>query len=68
MYLIVYDRLFVLICRLLDNLNIIAVGVIKLQMPHHRQDQVSCVYMCGNPKYSFYFLIINHIYHCLIRN
>ena len=50
MYLIVYDRLFVLIFRLLDNLNTIAVGVIKLQMPHHRQDQVSCVHMCGKPK------------------
>ena len=36
MYLIIHDRLFLFICRLLDNLNIIAVGVIKLQMPHHR--------------------------------
>ena len=50
MYLIIPDRLFLFICRLLDNLNIIAVGVIKLQMPHHRQDQVSRVHMCGNPK------------------
>ena len=50
MYLIVYDRLFVLIRRLLDNLNIIAVGLIKFQIPYHRQDQVNCVHMCGNPK------------------
>ena len=27
----------------LDNLNIFAVGLIKLQIPYHRQDQVSCV-------------------------
>ena len=52
MYLIVNDRLFLLICRLLDNLNIFAVtlGLIKLQIPYHRQDQVRCVHMCGNPK------------------
>ena len=50
MYLIVYDMLFLLICRLLDNLNILAVGLIKLQIPYHRQDQVSYVHMCGNPK------------------
>ena len=50
MYLVVNDRLFLLICRLLDNLNIFAVGLIKLQIPYHRQDQVRCVHMCGNPK------------------
>ena len=45
MYLIIPDGIFLFTCRLLGNLNIIAVGVIKLQMPHHRQDQVSCVHI-----------------------
>ena len=51
MYLVVNDRLFLLICRLLDNLNIFAVGLIKLQIPYHRQDQdvYTCAGILNNP-------------------